>query len=266
MKHRYFLKNRIILVIITVAAIIFSVTISVSIENQFFTSTNGQLEDLSAEPIWIYDSELNIKHVETADLNDDGIGDNPYIIDEDTQDAYPLGDFLSLDQNPTAIIDSISPNPAIEDENIAFNGHGVDDGSIIAWEWRSSKDGVFGSSADISASSLSTGTHTIQFRVKDDQFQWSDYDEESLTINVLPETVNLDSGKIILSLDVSAKIYSEIDIFVLKDNLKGRSLAETKIFLENQPEITKIKVEFWPFWVRRVPEDLDKIEFNLRID
>jgi hypothetical protein len=90
--------------------------------------------------------------------------------------------------------------------------------------------------------------------------------EESLTINVSPETINLDSGKIILSLDTSAKIYSEIDTFVLKDNLKGRSLAETKIFLENQSGITKIKVEFWPFWVRRVPEDLDKIEFNLRID
>jgi hypothetical protein len=90
--------------------------------------------------------------------------------------------------------------------------------------------------------------------------------EESLTVNVSPETINLDSGKIILSLDISAKIYSGIDTFVLKDNLRGRSLAETKIFLENQPQITKIEVEFWPFWVRRVPEDLNKIKFNLRID
>jgi hypothetical protein len=90
--------------------------------------------------------------------------------------------------------------------------------------------------------------------------------EKSLKIDFKPETIDLNSGKIILSLEISAKIYSDIDIPNLKNALKGKSLPETKILFENQPEITKVEIEFWPFWVRKVPKDLDKINFNLRVD
>ena len=31
--------------------------------------------DLSAEPIWIFDSDLDVKHIATADLDDDGLED-----------------------------------------------------------------------------------------------------------------------------------------------------------------------------------------------
>ena len=90
--------------------------------------------------------------------------------------------------------------------------------------------------------------------------------EESLKIDYTPDTVDLDSGKINFSLVISAKIYSGINLSALKSNLKGNSLLETKLFLENQPEITKAKIELWPFWVKKVPEDLDKINLILRVD
>ena len=87
--------------------------------------------------------------------------------------------------------------------------------------------------------------------------------EESLKIDYFPESVDLDSGKIILSLSISAKIYSEVDVYNFKNALSGKSLLETKLFLENQPKITKVSVNLWPFWVRKVPEDLNKIKINL---
>ena len=87
--------------------------------------------------------------------------------------------------------------------------------------------------------------------------------EESLKIDYSPETVDLASGKIILSLNISAKIYSEVDVYNLKNALVGKSLPEAKIFLENQPKIGKVSVKLWPFWVRKVPEDLNKIKINL---
>ena len=90
--------------------------------------------------------------------------------------------------------------------------------------------------------------------------------QESLKTNYLPETINLKTGKIILSLKAEAKIYSDINQTDLKKNLGRKSLAEAKIFLENQPHITKTQVRFWPFWVKKVPEDADKIEIKLRID
>ena len=93
-----------------------------------------------------------------------------------------------------------------------------------------------------------------------------DFYEDSLDIKSEPETINLDSGKIILSLEISGKTYTNIDISNLKQALREKSLLESKIFLENQPYITKAKVELWPFWVRKIPENLDKINFQLRID
>ncbi len=75
MNKNYYLKKRLIFTIITAVTIILSVTLSVSMNNTPINSINEPLEDLSAEPIWIYDSELNIKHVETADLNGDFVKD-----------------------------------------------------------------------------------------------------------------------------------------------------------------------------------------------
>jgi len=118
------------------------------------------------------------------DENKDGIGDVEYNIPSGiNQDRYPLGYFVSENQEPVAYIDSISPNPATQGQTVNFNGHGMDDGTIIEWEWRSSKDGVLSSSEDFSSSSLSVGTHTIKFRVKDDDDKWSEYAERTLTIN-----------------------------------------------------------------------------------
>lgn len=90
--------------------------------------------------------------------------------------------------------------------------------------------------------------------------------QESLKIDYFAETINLDSGKIILSLKLTAKAYSDVDLSNLKNNLGGKSLKETKIFLENQPKIIKVEVKFWPFWVGSVPENPEKVKLKLNID
>ncbi len=90
--------------------------------------------------------------------------------------------------------------------------------------------------------------------------------QESLKIDYFAETVNLDSGKITISLNLTAKAYSDIDLSNLKNNLGGKSLREIKIFLENQPKIIKVEAKLWPFWVRSVPENQKKVKINLRVD
>ena len=89
-------------------------------------------------------------------------------------------------QRPTAFIDSITPNPATQGKDtVHFKGHGTDtDGYIVAYYWTSSIDGFMSSSKEFtkSASELSVGTHTIYFKVKDNDDQWSDWDTATLTI------------------------------------------------------------------------------------
>jgi len=86
--------------------------------------------------------------------------------------------------------------------------------------------------------------------------------EESLKIDYTPQTIDFDSGKVLVSLNVSVEVYSDIDLDVLKKELMGKSLSGTTIFLENQPEITRAEVQLWPFWVKNVPKNVEKIDVN----
>jgi len=91
----------------------------------------------------------------------------------------------AYNQQPTAYIDVVSPANASLGEAVSFTGHGVDpDGSIAAYNWRSSLDGDLSTSASFMTSSLSQGTHTIWFKVQDDGGDWSK--EILTTVIVVP--------------------------------------------------------------------------------
>jgi hypothetical protein len=91
---------------------------------------------------------------------------------------------------PTAIIDSIVPNPAKEGEKVRFQGRGDDtDGTIRSFVWTSSIDGVFSYDYDFSKSDLSVGKHKIGLKVKDDGGAWSSEvfeDLEVVAVNKVP--------------------------------------------------------------------------------
>jgi hypothetical protein len=89
---------------------------------------------------------------------------------------------------------------------------------------------------------------------------------DSLQINYSPESIDFNSGKITLKLTFSAKIYSDIETDSLKQIIKKKTLAETKSILENQPKVDKVDLKPWPFWVKRVPDNLDRIQIQLSID
>ena len=84
---------------------------------------------------------------------------------------------------PVAIIDSISPNPAVEGETVEFSGHGEDiDGYITDYKWISSIDGFLSNASSFSTANLSVGVHTISFYVKDNEGAWSNATNTTLVI------------------------------------------------------------------------------------
>ena len=90
-------------------------------------------------------------------------------------------------QEPTAFIDSITPNPAEYMMMVSFCGHGTDeDGYITEWKWTSGIDGVIGNEETLNTSDLSLGTHTIYFQVRDNASEWSKQVTESLIISLDP--------------------------------------------------------------------------------
>jgi len=99
-------------------------------------------------------------------------------------------------KRPTAEIDSITPEGAYASETVTFRGTGTDtDGEIRSYEWKSSIDGTLGFSAKVDYP-LSEGTHTITFRVQDDDSEWSEMAQQSFTVrermvavlNIQPDT------------------------------------------------------------------------------
>ncbi len=83
---------------------------------------------------------------------------------------------LTINGEPQAIINTISPSSALSPDPVIFFGHGIDDGNIIRYVWSSSLDGELynGTESLFKANDLSTGKHTINFRVLDDSLVWSD--------------------------------------------------------------------------------------------
>ena len=97
--------------------------------------------------------------------------------------------FVVPNSLPVATIDAITPSSARFDAMITFNGNGTDsDGTIVGYEWRSNIDGSLGLQNNLNIYNLSVGIHDITLRVKDDDGEWSDWDNKTLEIypNSLP--------------------------------------------------------------------------------
>jgi hypothetical protein len=95
--------------------------------------------------------------------------------------------FVVLPDNvsPTAYIDYVTPNPATRGATITFTGHGADsDGSVVAYDWRSSLNGTLSTSSSFTVSTLAVGTHTIYFSVKDDDGAWSNEAVAAVIVDV----------------------------------------------------------------------------------
>lgn len=78
-----------------------------------------------------------------------------------------------INSRPTAVITTISPNPALKSQTISFMGSGVDpDGAITDYEWATNNT-VVSIQTSFTKSDLAVGSYTISFRVKDNLGLWS---------------------------------------------------------------------------------------------
>ena len=91
-------------------------------------------------------------------------------------------------------------------------------------------------------------------------------EEQSLKIDYSVKEADIPAGKIILNLKISAKVYSDINQETLKKALFGKSVKESQLLLESQPAITRTKLNVFPFWLKIIPENEDKIKIKLNID
>ncbi len=90
---------------------------------------------------------------------------------------------IHTNEAPTATIVSITPNPAKVGQEVTFRGTAEDtDGIIETYTWESDLGGLIGSSATFTLDNLIAGTHTVTFKVKDNDGDWSEVDTTTLEV------------------------------------------------------------------------------------
>lgn len=78
------------------------------------------------------------------------------------------------------------------------------------------------------------------------------------------------SNRIVISSQASINAFAGggggwVDELSLKKALSGKSLQEAKSILEKQEGLQKIKIRLWPFWLRSVPNNIEKVKIELKL-
>lgn len=85
-------------------------------------------------------------------------------------------------------------------------------------------------------------------------------DKKSIQLEFEGENFNLEKEKMSFLLKASAKTFYKFDVAALKKGIAGKKINEAKMFLTLQPGISRIKINIFPFWIKKIPEDLNKIK------
>ena len=84
---------------------------------------------------------------------------------------------------------------------------------------------------------------------------------DSLDFQYLSQTLILEKGKMILEVMLNGRIFKDIPVLTLKEQIKGKSKGEIeKIISTNYPQVDRLSIEFWPFWLRNAPKSSKKID------
>jgi hypothetical protein len=97
------------------------------------------------------------------------VQDSLYLWSPDAVSSVTVTDPVN---RPTAVIDSITPNPVtLGTWKVYFGGHGTDvgGGPISTYDWQSDRDGSLSDAKSFSTNTLTAGAHLISFTVWDNE-------------------------------------------------------------------------------------------------
>lgn len=85
----------------------------------------------------------------------------------------------------------------------------------------------------------------------------------SIKIDYGETEIDLARGKATFSCKIEADAAWKINEQVIKDKLAGKDEIEVRKYLSSLSEIEGAKVIFWPFWVKRIPRNENKIKITI---
>ncbi|MGA2418252.1 MAG: hypothetical protein ABSF55_03375 [Candidatus Staskawiczbacteria bacterium] len=88
----------------------------------------------------------------------------------------------------------------------------------------------------------------------------------SFKINYSASAVDVSGGKATLNLNFSSGVYQNIDKNSLSLSMLGENASQINQTLNNslQDQMSKVQINFWPFWVTKAPDNQNRINVELK--
>lgn len=104
----------------------------------------------------------------------------------------------------------------------------------------------------------------INSKLKDDE----EFLAESLKIDYSPDLIDLQKGKEAINLIILARSYNSIDQNNLMTLLEGKSASQIKDVIDEKygDNVSGVKVNLWPFWTTKAPNNNNKINIKLNFE
>lgn len=96
--------------------------------------------------------------------------------------------------------------------------------------------------------------------------QEEDINENSLITEPEVQKIDFEENKLYLNIVVSVNVYEKFDIQELRQALIGKTIKETRVFLSSFPEAEKTRLRILPFWIQKIPQDLERINVKVNVD
>jgi len=90
--------------------------------------------------------------------------------------------------------------------------------------------------------------------------------DNNLKLDYSADTVDVSGGKTTLNLDFSSGVYQNIDKNSLELSILGENTDQIKATINDRlgDQVSKIKINFWPFWVTSVPNKQNAVNIELK--
>ena len=89
---------------------------------------------------------------------------------------------------------------------------------------------------------------------------------DSIKTNALVEEINEVLATAKLSLQISGKVYQDLEISFIKAQLKGRSIQEVEKSFQELSQVSQVRIKIFPSLVKKMPQDDRKIEIKIDFD
>ena len=141
-------------------------------DTTFLSATAFDYENSITDIVWISSIDGTFSYDQFLSINATTLSPGNHTLTFGAKDNYGFWSHnatapLYVRHHPRSSIESASHTSTDENVLITFAGESSDtDGSITSYEWHSSRDGVFGTSLNITTGILSAGHHVISFKVQ----------------------------------------------------------------------------------------------------